>query len=57
MEAYRFTEQPTMNAPAEIKPAIEAALTRVAQELTSIASALERLENLVAIIASAAAAK
>ena len=46
-----------MNAPAEVQPAIDSSLMRVAHELASIASALERLENLVALIASAAASK
>ena len=46
-----------MNAPAEIEPAIESALFRVARELVQITKALERLEALVALIASAAIAK
>jgi hypothetical protein len=46
-----------MNAPSEISLAIEAALARVTRELTAAAEALERLEHLVAIIASAAIAK
>ena len=46
-----------MNAPAaNIEPAIDSALSRVADELVKIAKALERLEQLVAIIASAASA-
>ena len=45
-----------MNAAADIEPAIDSALTRVAHELASIAKALERLEQLVALIASAASA-
>ena len=49
--------KPTMNAPAEIQPAIETALFRVARELIQITEALERLEALVALIASAAIAK
>jgi hypothetical protein len=46
-----------MNAPVDIETTIEAALSRVARELVEIANALERLENLVALIASAATAK
>jgi hypothetical protein len=46
-----------MNAPADIEPAVESALGRVARELEAIAEALERLETLVAFIASAAVAK
>jgi hypothetical protein len=46
-----------MNAPTEIEPAIETALSRVARELVEIARALERLETLVAFIASAATTK
>jgi hypothetical protein len=46
-----------MTAPAEIQPAIELALSRVARELEQVAQALERLEPLVAVIASAAVAK
>jgi hypothetical protein len=44
-------------AAADIEPAIESALARVARELVEIAKALERLETLIALIASAAAAK
>jgi hypothetical protein len=40
-----------------VEPVIDSALSRVAHELASIASALERLETLVAVIASAATAK
>ena len=40
-----------------IAPAIETALSRVARELADIAKALDRLETLVALIASAATAK
>jgi hypothetical protein len=43
--------------PAEIQPTIEAALSRVAHELASIAEALARLEITLALIASAATAK
>jgi hypothetical protein len=39
------------------EPVIEAALSRVAPELVEIARALERLESLVALTASAAATK
>jgi hypothetical protein len=46
-----------MTAPAEIQPVIDSALSRVASELEAIAEALERLETLVALIASAATAK
>jgi hypothetical protein len=46
-----------MTAPAEIQPVIETALGRVARELVKIETALRRLETLVALIASAAAAK
>ena len=46
-----------MTAPADIEPAIESALSRVARELVEIARALERLETLIALIASAAVAK
>ena len=46
-----------MNAPVDIEPVIDSALTKVAQELASIANALERLETLVALIASAAVTK
>jgi hypothetical protein len=46
-----------MKASGELHSAIEDALSRVACELTQIASALERLETLVALIASVAVAK
>ena len=46
-----------MSAPAEIEAAVETALSRVARELVAIAETLERLETLVALIASAAVAK
>ena len=39
-----------------IEPIIETALTKVARELAAIANALDRLETLVALIASAATA-
>ena len=51
------TDQSAMTAPAEIQPVIDSALSRVASELEAIAEALERLETLVALIASAATAK
>jgi hypothetical protein len=44
-------------SPADISPSIEASLVRVARELEAIAAALERLQILVALIASAAVAK
>jgi hypothetical protein len=44
-------------SPVEIEPAIEASLSRLARELGTIAEALERLENFVALIASAASAR
>ena len=46
-----------MNATADIDVVIESALVRVARELEAIAAALERLQSLVAVIASAATAK
>jgi hypothetical protein len=46
-----------MNAPADIQPAIESELARVARELDVIGRSLERLESLIALIASAAVAK
>jgi hypothetical protein len=45
-----------MTAPAEIQPAIESALARVARELEAIAEALARLEITLQIIASSATA-
>jgi hypothetical protein len=41
----------------EIESAVETALNRAAHELADIANALKRLEQLVALIASAATAK
>jgi hypothetical protein len=46
-----------MNAPAEVEPAIEAAISRVAAELAEIAQAVARLEIILQLIASAAVAK
>lgn len=46
-----------MNTVAQIEPAINSALASVARELVEIARALEKLEALVALIASAAIAK
>ena len=46
-----------MSTPADIEPAVESALSRVARELVAIAEAIERLESLVALIASAKTAK
>ena len=46
-----------MNTVAQIEPAIDSALTRVARELVEIAKSLERLESMIALIASAAIAK
>jgi hypothetical protein len=40
-----------------IESAIDSALSRVARELADIAKSLDRLESLVALIASAATAK
>jgi hypothetical protein len=48
---------PAMTSPADIEPVIDSALSRVARELEQIGQALERLETLVAVIASAAVAK
>jgi uncharacterized membrane protein (DUF373 family) len=46
-----------MTTPAEIEAAVETALSRVARELVAVAETLERLEILVALIASAAVSK
>ena len=46
-----------MSAPADISPAVEAALARVARELEQVAQALARIEILLQLIASAASAK
>jgi hypothetical protein len=43
--------------PAEIETAVETAFSRVARELVEIGRALERLEALVALLASVAVAK
>jgi hypothetical protein len=56
--SVRFADhRQARSAPAEIEPAIETALARVARELTEIAKALERLETLVAFIASGGGSK
>jgi hypothetical protein len=44
-------------AGSEVETAIETALSRVARELEAVARSLERLESLIALIASAAVAK
>jgi hypothetical protein len=46
-----------MTASAEIEPAVETALTRVSREPAEIAQMLAKLEILLSLIASAAAAK
>jgi hypothetical protein len=46
-----------MNTVAQIEPAIDSALASVARELVEIAKSLERLESMIALIASAAIAK
>jgi hypothetical protein len=56
-QAEDTSARKAMNKPADIEPAIESALSRVARELEAITEAVERLESLVALIASAAAAK
>jgi hypothetical protein len=45
-----------MSTPTEVQIAVETALSRVACELEAIAAAVERLQSLVALIASAAVA-
>ena len=46
-------DKTAMTAPAEIQPVVDSALARVARELEQIARALEKIESLVALIASA----
>ncbi len=48
---------PALPAPAEIEPALATALARVARELAEVGATLQQLEVLLALIASAAAAK
>ena len=64
--AFRQRERPVggirsragkLNAPADIRPAIEAALARVACELAAVAEAMAKIELLLQLIASAAGAK
>ena len=46
-----------MNAPTDIEPAIEAALSRVSRELAEVAEALAKIATTLEFVASAAAAK
>jgi hypothetical protein len=46
-----------MNAPADIEPALAAAVDRAARQLAEVAEAIARLELLLQLIASAAVVK
>ncbi len=46
-----------MTAPADIEPALATALERAVRELAEVAQAIAKIEALLQLIASAAAAK